>query len=105
MQNIRVSKMLTSVTTTGAGSTAGPTTSSRKTIQATVTGTGAVSATIQVQVSNDSSNWLELGEIVLSGTNSDTDGFATEAPWAYYRGYVSAISGTGATVNLLCGET
>ncbi len=38
--------------------------------QATVTGSGAVSATVAIEVTNDDKqNWLTLGTITLSGTN------------------------------------
>lgn len=70
--------------------------------QATVTGTGAVTATIVFDVSNDGVNAVStaLGTITLSGTTSASDGFATSAPWKYVRARVTAISGTNATVNV-----
>ena len=55
-------------------------------------------------------NWAStaLGTITLSGTTSATaptlsDGFTTVAPWRYVRAVVSGISGTGATVQVICG--
>lgn len=66
--------------------------------QATVAGTGAVSATVLIQVSNDATNWITLATITLSGTNSATDGVAMSAAWGFVRGNVTAISGTGAAV-------
>jgi len=73
-----------------------------KAFQASVSGTGAVSATVVVQVSNDIENmgWLDLATITLSGTTSDTDGFTSVASWVYHRGLITAIAGTGAAVNL-----
>ena len=71
--------------------------------QGVVTGTGSVSATIVVEVSNDQTNWLTLGTITLSGTTTATDGFSSAVPWAYTRGHLSALSGTGATAKLLAG--
>lgn len=70
--------------------------------QATVTGTGAVTATVVIDVSNDGTYAVSttLGTITLSGTNSSSDGFTTNAPWKYVRARVTAISGTGATVNV-----
>ncbi|HET8686205.1 MAG TPA: hypothetical protein VFM18_06020 [Methanosarcina sp.] len=67
---------------------------------ATVTGTGAVTATVLIEVSNDGTNWLStpMGTISLSGTTSATDGFTSSAPWKYVRANITAISGTGATV-------
>lgn len=69
-------------------------------VQTTVTGTGAVAATITIQVSNDGVNPVgtAAGTITLSGTTSASDGFAINAAWKYIRAVVSGISGTGATV-------
>lgn len=78
--------------------------------QAIETGTGAVTATVIVQASNDeatykgdASNWITIATITLSGTTSTTDGFTTVAPWKYVRAGVTAISGTSATVKVLMG--
>ena len=75
------------------------------TFQATVIGTGTVTATVQIQCSNDGTNWCStvLGTITLSGTTSSADGFTTQAPWKFVRAVVTAISGTGATVQVLMG--
>lgn len=75
------------------------------TFQATVTGTGAVSATVVIDCSNDGTNWCAtaLGTITLSGTTSAADGFTTTAPWKFIRARVTAVSGTGATVVSLMG--
>lgn len=72
------------------------------TFQGTVSGTGAVTATIVLEVSNDNTYWVStvLGTITLSGTTSSSDGFTTSAPWKYVRARVTAISGTGATVQV-----
>lgn len=79
--------------------------SPKTTIQAIVTGTGAVTATVVIDVSNDGDNWCStvLGTITLSGTTSSADGFTTDAPWKYMRARVTAISGTSATVTVLYG--
>ena len=75
------------------------------TYHATVSGTGAVSATINIEMSNDGVNALETaaGTITLTGTTSSTDGFTTDAAWKYVRANVTAISGTGATVQVYMG--
>jgi hypothetical protein len=68
-------------------------------------GTGAVTATVVVYVSNTnvSTDWLTLGTFSLSGTTTVTDGFAFSARWKYIRAGVTAISGTSATINcVLC---
>ena len=95
--------LLNAVTSIGAGSNFQPITSAPKTFQAVVTGTGSVSSTVAVQVSNDGTNFLTLGTITLSGTTTATDGFASQATWNYCRGNLTAISGTGAAVTLLMG--
>lgn len=70
--------------------------------QATVSGTGTVTATITLEVSNDATFAVAtlLGTITLTGTTSSSDGFTTDAPWKYVRAAVTAITGTGATVNV-----
>lgn len=97
---LSISKMLNGVLVTGVSDTFGPAKAGEKVFQATVTGTGAVSATVLIQVSNNVSTlgWITLGTITLSGTTTATDGFASEAAWGYYRANVTAVSGTGAAV-------
>lgn len=94
----------TGVTSTGAGVSVYKD-SPYSSFQATVTGTGTVTATIAIEVSNDGTNWCAtpMGTITLSGTTSSTDGFTTQAPWKYVRANVTAISGTGATAQVYMG--
>ena len=68
-----------------------------------VSGTGAVSATILVEVSNNNLHFIPLATITLSGTNSATDGFVSDESWQYVRGRLSAVTGSGATVTLTMG--
>lgn len=72
-------------------------------IQANVVGSGSVAATIVIEASNDGTYALAtaLGTITLSGTDNDSDGFTTDAPWKYIRARITAISGTSATVTVL----
>lgn len=94
--------LFTDRTTTGVGTTReapGP----GATVQAVVTGTGALTATVVIQVSNNSTNWLDLGTLSLSGTTAATQGLALNAHWVYIRGNISALTGTGATVNVTMG--
>jgi hypothetical protein len=90
--------LLESVTVTGAGpaQTGLP---SKKLLTASVTGTGAVTATINIECANRSSTWITLGTITLSGTTSAADGFFADSPCYLLRANVTAISGTGATVS------
>jgi hypothetical protein len=73
------------------------------TVHARVTGDGAVSATVVVQVSNYDGNWLNLGTLTLSGTDTASAGLALDAHWAYIRADLTAISGTGASVDVIMG--
>lgn len=104
-----VVKLLSAVTTTGAGSSSQlpSSVSAGQSAKATFQGvgstsSGAGSATIIVQVSNDDTNWLTAGTITLTlSTTASSDGFVMDAPWAFVRGNVTAISGTGAAATLL----
>ena len=75
------------------------------TFQATVTGTGAVTGTVVIDVSNDGVNAVgtAMGTITLSGTTSSSDGFTTVCPWQWCRARVTAISGTGASIDVNIG--
>jgi len=80
------------------------------TFQAIVTGTGTVTATIAVQVSNEANtfngikaNWITMGTITLTGTTTATDGFTTICPWRYVRANVTNVTGTGATAEIIMG--
>lgn len=100
-ERIHIGKVLNAVTTTSTSATSGKAGAGQKAFQAYIVGTGAVSATVLIEATNDESlGWILLGTITLSGTTSTTDGFASEAPWGYYRARVTAISGTGAAVTV-----
>jgi hypothetical protein len=77
------------------------------TFQATGTTTASTgAATIKIQGSNvdDVNSYVDLGTITLTlGTTLTADGFATTAPWRFVRANVTAISGTGASVNVYMG--
>lgn len=81
----------------------------RRTYQAQVDGTGALTATIEIYVSNTDpvnnvgTNGLLLGTITLAGTTTATDGFTINAPWKWTWAKLTAISGTGAAVNVTLG--
>lgn len=71
--------------------------------QASVSGSGLVSAVVEIQVSNDDDNWMWLGTISINGTDSATDGFPCEKHYAIARAELISISGTGAAVNAAIG--
>ena len=93
--------LATSVTATGVQTALGPVETAARGIQATVVGTGAVAATVNIEVSNDNVNFLVLGTVALTGTTSASDGFASQAQWGYIRANITAISGTGAAVSVM----
>lgn len=97
-------KLLDAVIVTGAGESHPPI-NAKRTFQATgQTSAGAGSAVIKVQVSNDRTNWIDIGTVTLTlSATTSTDGFASDAAWRYVRGNVDSISGTDATVTLWLG--
>lgn len=74
-----------------------------RTYQATVTGTGAVSATVVIEASNDQAGWIPLGTITLSGTNLASDGLVSQTMWRHVRARCTAIS-TGANLKVTMGS-
>lgn len=108
ISGITTSKLLDAVTSTGAGESKEfiKKEGSAGTFHAIANGTsGAFSATVKVQVSNDGTNWEDAITFSLSGTapTADSAGDNINAPWKYVRGNVTAISGTGANVTLYMG--
>jgi hypothetical protein len=69
---------------------------------ATTSGTG--SSSINVEGSLNGTNWDVIGTITLTlGTASTSDSFTSTDAFDFVRGNVTAISGTGASVNLSMG--
>ncbi len=68
--------------------------------QANVVGTGAVTATVNLQASLDGVYFTTIKVFTLSGTTSATDVALLDATFQIYRVNVSAISGTSATVTV-----
>ena len=68
--------------------------------QATVKGTGTVSATVNLQASLDGLNFVTIKTFGLSGTTSATDLALLDSTFQYYQANVSAISGTSAQVSV-----
>lgn len=74
-------------------------------IQATVVGTGAVTAVVKIEGNVDNrANWVTLGTITLNGTTSATDGFASAIVWDYTRATIVTISGTGAVATAVSSD-
>ena len=100
--------LLDDVSTTGAGGKAPliKKGDSSATFQATVNGTsGTVTATIDIEVSNNEEDWISMATISLSASApvADSDGFASNASWAFVRANLTAITGTGASVTVVMG--
>ena len=65
---------------------------------------GAGSATVLIQGSLDGTHWVTLLTISLVlATTETTDGGTTDAPWKFVRASLTAIAGTGATVDVMMG--
>lgn len=92
--------LLTGVTTTGVGSVFPWKNYASSSFVATVT-TGGV-ATVNVEASQDTVNWVVLTTLALGSTNPLVVGYDVKQPdYPYVRGNVTALSGTGTpTVSL-----
>lgn len=96
--------LVKAATATGAG-IANAGVRGAKSFQADGTTTaGAGAATIAVQGSNNGVNWDTIDTISLTlATTTSSNSFWSDDRYAYLRGNVTAISGTGASVNLTMG--
>jgi hypothetical protein len=72
-------------------------------VQATVVGTGAVTASVNIEYSNDKIEPLAGFTISLSGTTSASDGDFAQPKWAWVRADLTAVTGTGAAVTVTVG--
>lgn len=69
-----------------------------------VSGSGSVSATVEIYGGNDAASQpVLLATISLSGTTTDSAADGIEVPYGYMRADVTAISGTGAAVTVTTG--
>jgi hypothetical protein len=94
----RKSAKLLDAVTTAQTSDAAALGAQKSTYQATVAGTGAVAATVVFEFSDDGVGWLAGETVTLSGTTTASGGGFNDAPWAYIRANLTAISGTGAAL-------
>ena len=97
--------LLTNATTAPTVSNAMSVGDGEMTVQATGSvSSGTGSATVEVQVSNDGVAWLVHDTITLAlSTARATAGVEMDAPWAFIRTNLSAISGIGAAVTVTLG--
>lgn len=63
-------------------------------LQATVKGTGAVTATVSVEVSNDGESWVQLFSLAPSGTNVGSAINGSTYPYRYVRANTTALTGS-----------
>lgn len=68
-----------------------------QTFVCSMTGTGTVSASVQIQGSNDGTNWVNLGS-ALSASGTAPVGEVANTTYKYFQGVVSSITGTAAAV-------
>lgn len=96
-----VFNLLSAVTATGAGSAfRTPSQFVKKAVVANIAGTsGAQTATVNIEVSNDGILWVSLTSLSLSGTSTDQKAYVIDGPFFYARANVTAITGTGAAVS------
>jgi hypothetical protein len=76
---------------------------SSRAFQATVQGTGAVTADVTVTVSNDNIGFVPFAVFNLSGSGVVSEGQESFAPWTYIRVSLDTISGVGATATVSMG--
>ena len=95
----RVFTILSGVTTNQQSDTF-PFVPKERTIEAFISGTGVVGATVKVYGANTkrTTNGVLLATITLSGTNADAAGSILSSSWGYIYVVLSGITGTGATV-------
>lgn len=100
MSKLSSVQILSGATATGDGEVHKPV-AEKMVFQASgTTSSGSGSASIIIYGSLDGTNYAELGTISLTlGTAATNDAFAVDAPWVYVKANVSAISGTGASVD------
>ena len=66
------------------------------------TTSGAGSAVVQIEVSNDGVNAIIAGSVSLTlGTSVTDDGMTIDALWKFIRANVISITGTGAKVSAI----
>ncbi len=69
-----------------------------RTYSASMAGTGAISALVTFQGSNDDALWNDIGSVSLSGSDSASGSTAVTNTSTYTRAVISLLAGTGAAV-------
>ena len=109
MSNITktIASGITSAPTTSGAVNLDDLNSSVVTYQATVVGTGSVTATVVIEVSIDGVGWLSdaYSTMSLTGTTTGSAYLNSTGIWTFVRVRVTAISGTGASVSVVAAGT
>ena len=76
-----------------------------RTVQASIAGTGAQTATVIVEGANEATGtyFETIVTFTLSGNPNDHGGYAFPANWTYLRARITTLTGTGATINVNLG--
>lgn len=106
MSNLAILK---DATATGASETHRVNTrhlSTDKSFHVVVAGSGAVSAQVRIEVSNDGAVFLYNDEstVSISGTDTAAGACYLFTNWEYIRAYVVNVSGTNAKVSVIMGS-
>ena len=99
-----ITTLLSAITTPTTGASFAVRSGSR-TVKAEVTGTGAITATVELYGNHDTSTstGILLATITLSGTTSAIDGTNITAEWPFMYAKLTAITGTSAAVTCTMG--
>ena len=73
-----------------------------QTVAVVVSGTGNVSATVQLQGSNDDINWQNAGTAITiaSGASPQLGNTIVNSTWQFFRGNITALTGTNASATV-----
>jgi len=102
MAATNVGPLLVNATTTGVGETKAPTGPNRTYFFTAVADAGANgSASIDIEVSLDSIDWLKIATVSFSNINDtkESNSFSSLSAYKYLRANIQSILGAGMTIN------
>jgi len=70
------------------------------TFQAILTGTGAITASVDIEGSHNGTDWFTIANIAMTGDTKVVGGFMLDESWIYVSATLAAITGTGAALTL-----
>ncbi len=94
-------QVILSTTTNATGDVFKDFTAPGATFQGVITGTGVVSCTVSIEGSLDNTNFINLGDLTLSGTTTATDGFVNQGEWLFYRATTTLVTGTVSNITVM----